>query len=39
MDDDVDDRYAGIDIDSLLNRNDTRRGLSYGRKKAFYEGE
>ncbi|KAK3776737.1 hypothetical protein RRG08_047652 [Elysia crispata] len=37
MDDDVDDRYAGIDIDSLLNRNDTRRGLSYGRKKALYE--
>ncbi|RUS74325.1 hypothetical protein EGW08_017916, partial [Elysia chlorotica] len=37
MDDDVDDRYAGIDIDSLLNRNDTRRALSYGRKKALYE--
>ncbi|GFO10251.1 reticulocyte-binding protein 2 homolog a [Plakobranchus ocellatus] len=37
MEDEVDDRYAGIDIDSLLNQNETRRNISYGRKKALYE--
>ncbi|KAK6960592.1 trichohyalin [Biomphalaria glabrata] len=32
----VDDRFAGIDIDSLLNRAE-RRPFTYGRKKTLYE--
>ncbi|XP_012938683.1 mucin-17 [Aplysia californica] len=38
MEEDVDDRFAGIDIDSLLNRrSQERKPFSYGRKKALYE--
>ncbi|KAH9518603.1 hypothetical protein Btru_005743 [Bulinus truncatus] len=36
MAEDVDDRFAGIDIDSLLNRAE-RRPFNYGRKKTLYE--
>ncbi|CAL1538155.1 unnamed protein product [Lymnaea stagnalis] len=36
MAEDVDDRFAGIDIDSLLNRTE-RRPFTYGRKKCLYE--
>ena len=37
--DDVDDRYAGIDIDSLLSRSQASRMHKYGRKKSLYECE
>ncbi|XP_059141844.1 uncharacterized protein LOC131929580 [Physella acuta] len=36
MEEDVDDRFAGIDIDSLLNRAE-KRSFNYGRKKTLYE--
>ena len=41
MEDEVDDRYAGIDIDSLLRHRSepNNRMFSYGSKKALYEGK